>query len=121
MRSIPDQRLTGRTAILEERRGSARTFLDLDWFLESQGCSTLGRGLELSLSGAHLPVLRTGAFAAQVVLHISLPGRQRLLKARGRAVPRPGPTGWLVRFDELSEEDRRLLADTLSEQHKANG
>lgn len=90
--------------------------LDVDWFVESHGCSTLGRGLDISVRGAMLPVHCQSPFSADVTLHVALPARPRMFKARGVAVPRKGH-GWAIRFTQVDPEDLRLLADELVDQH----
>jgi hypothetical protein len=86
--------------------------LDADWFVESEGCSTLGRGLEISVRGAMLPVTCKSPFTPDVTLHVSLPARERMFKARCSAVQRPG-SGWVLSFQEVSPEDLQLLGTTL--------
>ncbi|MFZ5469687.1 MAG: PilZ domain-containing protein [Myxococcota bacterium] len=117
MRETRERRYTPREPLFQGRRRYPRVFLDLDWFLESEGCSTLGRGLEVSLRGALLPVARTGNLTAAVTLYLSLPARPRMFKAKGRAVPRQGPTGWVIQFSDVEDEDLRLLGETLLEEY----
>jgi hypothetical protein len=69
------------------RRRWPRFFLDLDWFVESNGCSAMGRGLELAVRGARLPVTCRSPFTDDIVLHVALPSRERLFRARCAAVP----------------------------------
>ena len=113
---MPDRRTNRRDPLYVSRRRYPRVFLDVDWFVESRGCSTLGRGLELSLRGALLPIVRTAELAEQVVLHVALPGRPRLFRAQASASPRHARSGWLLRFHEVSDADRHLLARSLIEE-----
>lgn len=94
------------------RRRWPRFFLDLDWFVESHGCSTLGRGLELTVRGARLPITCSSPFAEVVTLHLSLPARERMFKARcsARMIER---RGWVLTFTEVSPDDLQLLGHTL--------
>lgn len=89
-----------------------RFSFDVDWFVESAGCSTLGRGLELTVRGAMLPVTCTSPFTEQVTLHLSLPARERMFKAKCVAVMHEG-RGWALEFVEVSPEDLQLLGHTL--------
>ena len=112
-----DRRASRREPLYLARRRYPRVFLDVDWFVESRGCSTLGRGLEISPRGAHLPIDRTGDFDEKVTLYVSLPERPQMFKARGLAAPRPGARGWLIRFTEVSHDDLNLLARSLIEEY----
>lgn len=89
-----------------------RFFLDFDWFVESHGCSTLGRGLEISVRGAMLPVACLSPFTPEVTLFVSLPARQNMFKARCSARQRDGQ-GWVLSFHDVSPEDLQLLGSTL--------
>jgi len=85
--------------------------LDLDWFVESGGCSTLGRGLEISVHGATLPVACKSPFTPEVTLYVSFPARPKMFKARCTAVMRDH--GWVLQFLEVSPEDLQLLGTSL--------
>ena len=89
-----------------------RFHLDLDWFVVSKGCSTLGRGIELSVRGALLPVTCTSPFTEEVTLYLSLPLRPKMLKATCSA-SNHHHRGWVLHFEEISPEDLRLLGHTL--------
>lgn len=90
-----------------------RFHLDVDWFVKSNGgCSTLGRGIELSVRGALLPVTCTSPFTEHVTLYLSLPLRQKMLEARCSA-SNHGHRGWVLHFEEISPEDLQLLGHTL--------
>jgi hypothetical protein len=89
-----------------------RFTLDLDWFVESQGCSTLGRGLELSVRGALLPVTCLSPFEGEVTLFVSLPQRQAMFRAACRASLQPG-RGWVLTFLEVAPDDLQLLGQAL--------
>lgn len=89
-----------------------RFHLDADWFVVSKGCSTLGRGIELSVRGALLPVTCTSPFTDEVTLYLSLPLRQKMLKAQCSA-SNHGRRGWVLRFEEISPDDLQLLGHTL--------
>ena len=92
-------------------RRSPRFTLAVDWFIESAGCSTLGRGLELSVRGALLPLAFTSPFAEHVTLFVSLPLRERMFKARCAASKTE--RGWVLDFEEVAPEDLQLLGHTL--------
>jgi hypothetical protein len=92
-------------------RRSPRFTLAVDWFIESAGCSTLGRGLELSVRGALLPLAFTSPFAPHVTLFVSLPLRERMFKARCSASQTE--RGWVLDFEEVAPEDLQLLGHTL--------
>ena len=94
------------------RRRWPRFFLDLDWFVESNGCSAMGRGLELTVRGAKLPVTCSSPFTPQVVLHVSFPSRERMFKAKCSAAMGQG-RGWRLTFEEVSPDDLQLLGQTL--------
>lgn len=98
-------------ATTKQGRRYPRFHLDVDWFVESSGCSTLGRGLELSVRGALLPVACTSPFVAGVTLFLSLPAREKMFKARCAA--RQTPRGWVLTFEEVAPEDLQLLGQTL--------
>src|SRR3954471_22869775 len=87
-------------SMTHSRRRYPRLFLDVDWFVESEGCSTLGRGLEISPRGALLPVTCKGSFSATVTLHVALGARARMFKAKGVATARAG-RGWAILFREV--------------------
>ncbi len=103
-------------SLLHARRRYPRLHLDVDWFVESMGCSTLGRGLEISPRGALLPVTCLGQFAPDVTLHVALPSRARMFKARGVAMSRR-ERGWAIEFRDVATDDLQLLAMTLLEQY----
>jgi hypothetical protein len=86
--------------------------LDVDWFVESHGASAMGRGLELSVRAAMLPVTCTSPFDGDVTLFLSLPLRERMFKARCRAT-NFGARGWSLQFVEVAPEDLQLLGHTL--------
>jgi hypothetical protein len=88
-----------------------RFTLDVDWFVESRGCSTLGRGIELSVRGALLPVTCTSPFTEEVTLYLSLPLRPKMLKVLCTA--QNEKRGWVLHFVEMSPEDLQLLGHTL--------
>jgi hypothetical protein len=94
------------------RRRWPRFFLDLDWFVESHGCAAMGRGLELTVRGAKLPVTCRSPFTEDVVLHVSLPSRERMFKARCAATMADG-RGWVLSFVEVAPDDLQLLGHTL--------
>lgn len=94
------------------RRRWPRFFLDVDWFVESVGGSAMGRGLELTVRGARLPVTCHSPFAQSVVLHVSFAARERMFRARCSAVMGKG-RGWLLRFEEVAPDDLQLLGNTL--------
>lgn len=113
---IGDRRFRRREAAYLQRRRYPRLALDVDWFVESDGCSTLGRGLEISPRGAMLPVTCIGKFSSEVTLYVALPGRAKMFKARAHAVPH-SQRGWVIQFHDVSAEDLTLLARTLLEEH----
>jgi hypothetical protein len=89
-----------------------RFHLDVDWFVESKGCSTLGRGIEISSRGALLPVNCTSPFTDEVTLFLSLPLRQKMFKAKCSAEMKEG-RGWVLHFHEIAPDDLQLLGHTL--------
>lgn len=107
-----ERRTERRTPGFQQRRRYPRFHLDVDWFVESDGCSTLGRGLEISVRGATLPVTFLSPFTRHVTLFISLPARPKMFKARCSAFMREG-RGWVLTFHETSPEDLQLLGTTL--------
>ncbi len=100
------------TSSTRNRRRYPRFLLDVDWFVESQGCSAMGRGLEVSVRGAMLPVTCSSPFTPNVTIFVSLPARQKMFKARCTATQRLGQ-GWVLTFVEVSPEDLSLLGNTL--------
>lgn len=94
------------------RRRWPRFFLDHDWFVESNGCSAMGRGLELTVRGARLPVACRSPFTEDVILHVSLPARERMFKAKCSAQMVDG-RGWVLTFNEVAPDDLQLLGHTL--------
>lgn len=113
---VADRRNRRREAAYLQRRRYPRLALDVDWFVESDGCSTLGRGLEISPRGAMLPVSCIGKFSSEVILYVSLPGRAKFFKARAHAAPR-SERGWVIQFHDVSADDLTLLARALIEEH----
>ncbi len=103
---------TRKSAATVQGRRDPRFHLDVDWFVVSKGCSTLGRGLELSVRGALLPATCTSPFTDDVTLYLSLPLRPKMLKARCSA-SNHGQRGWVLHFEELSPDDLQLLGHTL--------
>jgi len=96
---------------VKQGRRPPRFHLDVDWFVESRCCSTLGRGVEVSVRGVLLPVTCTSPFLTDVTLFLSLPARERMFKARCSA--RHEARGWVLSFEEVSPEDLQLLGQTL--------
>lgn len=99
-----------RAAAVQGRR-YPRFQLDVDWFVESRGCSTLGRGLELSVRGALLPATCNSPFTQAVTLYLSLPLRPQMFKATCHA--ENSSRGWVLRFEAIAPEDLQLLGHTL--------
>ncbi len=102
---------TRKSATTVQGRRYPRFHLDVDWFVVSKGCSTLGRGIELSVRGALLPVTCTSPFTDDVTLYLSLPLRPKMLKAHCTAAN--GKRGWVLQFDDISPADLQLLGHTL--------
>lgn len=111
-----ERRIRNREAAYLQRRRYPRLALDVDWFVESDGCSTLGRGLEISPRGAMLPLTCIGKFSSVVTLYVALPGRAKMFKARAHAAPR-SERGWVIQFHEISPDDLTLLAKTLMDEY----
>lgn len=105
-------RATTQTKSAVQGRRYPRFHLDVDWFVESRGCSTLGRGLELSVRSALLPLFCTSPFLTDVTLYVSLPARARMFKARCSAKLHAG-RGWVLTFEEIAPDDLQLLGHTL--------
>ncbi len=117
MSALPDDRRTRRReAAYLQRRRYPRLGLDVDWFVESEGCSTLGRGLEISPRGAMLPLTCIGKFSSDVTLYVALPGRAKMFKAKAHAAPR-SERGWVIQFHEVDPADLELLAKSLIDEH----
>lgn len=93
-------------------RQHPRFSLDVDWFVESHGASAMGRGLEVSVRAAMLPVTCKSPFDGLVTLYLSLPMRERMFKARCQAINH-GERGWSLRFVEVAPDDLQLLGHTL--------
>ena len=98
------------TKKLAAARRYPRFALDVDWFVESQGCSTLGRGLTLSVRGALLPC--RSPFEGEVTLFVSLPQRPEMFRATCQARHQEG-RGWVLTFVEVTPEDLQLLGQVL--------
>lgn len=114
MRHTPsDRRRSRRASLSDGRRRFPRVQFDFDWFVTSDGCSTLGRGIELSMRSAFLPIARAGEIDSRVVLHVALPNRPRLFRAEGVARPSDAKNGWVIRFTKISFDDASFLAETL--------
>ena len=93
----------------QARRRYPRVRLEVDWTLDSDTHSTMGRGLDISPRSARLALTR--AFGRDVVLCVSLPGRARMFRARGQASQREG--GLVIRFEEVSDSDLTALGHAL--------
>ena len=78
--------------------------------LDSALTSTWGRGLDLSLRSARLPLLHQALYE-EVRLYVVLPGRARMFRARGHVAR--ATKALVVRFDEVSPDDMTLLAHCL--------
>ena len=102
---------TRKNAATVQGRRYPRFHLDFDWFVVSKGCSTLGRGIELSMRSALLPVTCTSPFTDDVTLYLSLPLQPKMFKARCTASN--GKRGWLLQFVDISSADLQLLGRTL--------
>ncbi len=89
-----------------------RFHLDVDWFVESKGSSSMGRGIELSVRGAMLPLTCTSPFTDGITLYLSFAARPQMFKAKCSATMEPG-RGWVLQFDEVSPDDLQLLGHTL--------
>ncbi len=113
--AMAERRSRRREPLYQSRRRYPRVFLDVDWFVESAGCSSLGRGLEISLRSAFLPIETTAPFPPEVTLYVCLPGRARMFRASGTASQRNGKKGWLVRFASVTQEDLGFLGQALLE------
>jgi|APLak6261666879_1056058.scaffolds.fasta_scaffold04340_2 hypothetical protein len=100
---------TRKTAV--QGRRYPRFHLDVDWFVESKGSSSMGRGIELSVRGALLPVTCTSPFTEEVTLYLSLPARQQMFKAKCAAEMQA--RGWVLTFEEIAPDDLQLLGHTL--------
>jgi hypothetical protein len=88
-----------------------RFSLDVEWFVESEGCSTLGRGLTLSVRGALLPC--RSPFEGQVTLFVSLPQRPEMFRATCHARRQQEGQGWVLTFVEVAPADLQLLGQAL--------
>jgi hypothetical protein len=109
MTKTTDRRAGRRVRSWQSRRRYGRVHLEVDWMLEGEAGETWGHGLDLSLRSACLPLTR--ALGKNVCLQISLPGRARLFRARGHIAQMRAAV--VVRFDHVSDEDLKLLADCL--------
>jgi len=108
--SMLDRRTLARPAPWQARRRYPRIHLDYDWVIDSASTSTWGRGLDASLRSAKLPTARPIP-EEEVMLYVLLPGRARMFRARGRRLATRD--GLVVRFDDVSQDDLRLLAVSL--------
>lgn len=72
----------------------------------------MGRGLELTVRGAALPISCRSPFTEDVVLHISLPACERMFRAKCTA-RMSEKRGWVLAFTEVAPEDLQLLGHTL--------
>ena len=116
MNAATDRRQHRRLPLTQARRRYLRTTLDVDWFVDVRGLTSMGRGIELTPRSAVVPgALASVALESEVVLHVALPGRARLFKAKGRVTRRMG-RGLLIRFEQVAEEDLVLLGEALVEE-----
>ena len=113
MNATPDRRASRRLPLSQARRRYGRAWMEVDWFVDSGGVSTMGRGLELTPRSVMVPasVVRL-PLEAQAVLHVALPSRARLFRAECHVMRRLG-RGLLLRFDSVSDADMQLLGETL--------
>ncbi len=109
---IPERRSITRGASFDQRRRYPRYFFDFDWFVESEGCSTLGRGLELSVRGALLNITCNSPFPQKVTLFVSMPSRGRMFKAHCEAAFK-NDKGWVLNFTSVQPDDLQLLGSML--------
>lgn len=109
---VPDRRTLTRGTAFDQRRRFPRYFFDLDWFVESEGCSTLGRGLEISVRGALLNITCNSPFPDKVTLFVSMPSRGRMFKAHCVANFK-NEKGWVLTFTSVAPDDLQLLGAML--------
>lgn len=99
---------------LEEHRATPRASLEVELHLASESHFFSGLSGDISEGGVFVSTYRELATGTQVDLEFSLPGSERVLKAKGevrwhRSSSPDAPPGVGIAFESLPEEDRALI------------
>jgi uncharacterized protein (TIGR02266 family) len=100
--------------VVEEHRASKRISLEVELHLASESHFFSGLSGDISEGGVFVSTYRALAMGSLVDLEFSLPGSDEPLHARGevrwhRDATPDFPPGVGISFDELSEEDRKVI------------
>ena len=99
----------------EEHRASTRISLQVELHLASDSHFFSGLSGDISEGGVFVSTYRALAQGSLVDLEFSLPGSEQPLHARGEvrwhrdATPHGPPPGVGISFDELSDDDRKVI------------
>ena len=98
----------------DEHRKSERISLSVELHLASESHFFSGLSGDISEGGVFVSTYRDLATGTPVDLEFSLPGSNRVVKAKGevkwhRSASEGAPPGVGIAFEELSEDDRRLI------------
>ncbi len=115
--SAADRRKDRRGRLYHGRRRYPRLPLEVDWFLEAKDFSAVGRGVEVSLRGARLPLAIPPQWTGTLHLHLALPGRARLFKAAVIPVTGVSQRGFILRFQGVPPAELALLTQALIDRH----
>lgn len=102
------------TGVVEEHRATPRTSLVVELHLASDSHFFSGLSGDISEGGVFVSTYRDLATGTLVDLEFSLPGSDRVMKAKGevkwhRSGSPDAPPGVGIAFDELADEDRALI------------
>lgn len=97
-----------------EHRATRRTALEVELHLSSESHFFSGLSGDISEGGVFVSTYRDLATGTPVDLEFSLPGSDRVVKAKGevrwhRNASEGAPPGVGIAFDEVSDEDRALI------------
>lgn len=100
--------------VVEEHRASKRISLEVELHLASESHFFSGLSGDISEGGVFVSTYRALAMGSLVDLEFSLPGSDEPLHARGevrwhRDATPDFPPGVGISFDELSDEDRKVI------------
>jgi uncharacterized protein (TIGR02266 family) len=100
--------------VVVEHRATPRTALEVELHLSSESHFFSGLSGDISEGGVFVSTYRDLATGTPVDLEFSLPGSNRVVKAKGevkwhRNASEGAPPGVGIAFEELADEDRALI------------
>ena len=110
----PQPPTTAALAVEEEHRASQRVSFAVELHMASESHFFSGLSGDISEGGVFVSTYRALSRGSQVDLEFSLPGTERVVHARGevrwqRDASPDAPPGVGIAFEDLDEEDRRVI------------